>query len=93
MAPSPTVASISVLLGPIVDPLPIAVAPCRLVKGAITVSWPIVTSASITVAPGLTIVTPAIMWRSWMWRWATAATSASWTRSLIPSSSSGSDSS
>ena len=40
-------------------------------------SSPMVTSASITVAPGLTIVTPAIMWRSWIWRWATAATSAS----------------
>ena len=53
MEPSPTVASISVLLGPIVEPLPIAVAPCRLVNGAITVSWPIVTSASITVAAGV----------------------------------------
>ncbi len=90
---SPTPASISVLFGPTVEPLPITVLPCRLVNGAITVSWPIVTSASMTVAAGLTIVTPASMWRSWIWRCATAATSASCTRSLIPSSSSGSDSS
>jgi hypothetical protein len=69
------------------------VSPWRLVKGAMTLSCPIVTPASITVAAGLTIVTPASMWRSWMWRWASAATSASCTRSLMPSSSSGSESS
>jgi hypothetical protein len=61
VAPAPTVASISVLSGPIVLRAPIRVAPWRLVKGAITTSRSSSTPASIVVAAGLTIVAPASM--------------------------------
>ena len=56
-----------------------------LVNGSTTVSSPISTSTSITVAAGSTIVTPASMWRRWIACWATARTSASAARSLTPS--------
>ena len=90
MLPSPMLESCMVVCGPTVLPEPIRVSPWRLVNGAITESWPISTPASMIVASGRTIVTPARMWRSWIRRWAIWVTLASATRSLIPSVSVGS---
>ena len=50
------------------QPPPIRVLPRIVVNGSITVSGPISTPTSMTVAAGSTIVTPARMWRSWIAR-------------------------
>ena len=50
----PTLLSTTVVAGPISEPSPTLVAPCRLVNGRITASRPISTSTSTTVAAGLT---------------------------------------
>ena len=68
-------------------PSPIFVLPLIVVKGSITVSRPISTSTSITVASGSTMPTPARMCRSWIARCASLLTRASSTRSLTPSTS------
>ncbi len=66
---------------------PICVAPLIVVNGSITVSCPISTSTSITVAAGSTMPTPARMCRSWIAACASARTRASASRSLTPSTS------
>ena len=60
------------------------------VLGSTIVSWPIVTSASMIVLSGSTIVTPLRPCASWMRCWASLRTFASSTRSLTPSVSVGS---
>ena len=67
------------------SPAPIFVLPRIVVNGSITVSLPISTSTSITVAGGSTMLTPARMCRSWIARCASLRTCASATRSLTPS--------
>ncbi len=66
---------------------PILVAPRIVVNGSISVSWPICTSTSITVAAGSTMPTPASMCRSWIAACASPRTRASAARSLTPSTS------
>src|SRR5664279_1602464 len=87
---SPTVQAISVVSGPIEHPDPTLVPAWSWVPGRISVSGPIVTSACSQVVAGSCTVTPA----SWARRTSRAlssfASSASWTRSLTPSVSSGS---
>ncbi len=58
--------------------------PRRTWPGSIVASGAISTSASIQVAAGSTIVTPASMWRSAIWRRASAATAARSARLLTP---------
>ena len=86
-APSPTVTSVSVVSGPISQRPPMRVAPSSWVPGWMTVSRPMVTSTSIQVVAGSTIVTPARWWAATMRRFSSAASSASWTRSLTPATS------
>ena len=62
MARSPIRESISVVIGPTVLPDPIEVLPRRDVPGRMVASGSMLTSASIQVAPGSSIVTPARMW-------------------------------
>ncbi len=66
---------------------PMRVVPRIVVNGSITVSCPISTSTSMTVAAGSTMPTPASMWRSWIARCASTRTRASVARSLTPSTS------
>jgi hypothetical protein len=80
----------TVVAGPTADRPPMRVRPRRNVDGSTTVSGPIVTSASMSVLAGSTIVTPARWCAWWIRRWAIAVTTASSTRSLTPSASSGS---
>ena len=74
-----------VVSGPIAQSAPIVVAPLRNVLGSMTVSRPIVTSASMPVESGSTIVTPLRACRSWICFWASLRTWARSTRSLTPS--------
>ena len=69
--------SIRVLWGPIVEPAPTTVAPCRAVPGSMRASGAIETSASITVLAGSTIVAPASIRTSEMRRWASVVAAAS----------------
>ena len=73
-----------------VAPEPIRVAPRRTQPGSIVASAAISTSASIQVAAGSTIVTPASMWRCAMRRRASAAASARSARWLTPRLAAGS---
>ena len=59
LASSSTVQAISVVSGPIEQPLPMVVPACSWVPGRISVSGPIVTSAWIQVVAGSCTVTPA----------------------------------
>ena len=61
VARSPTLESIRVVIGPTAAPDPMLVAPRSVVPGAIVASGAISTSASIQVALGSSIVTPARM--------------------------------
>ena len=72
------------VIGPMMLPEPIEVAPRREVPGRMVASGSIVTSASIQVAPGSSIVTPARMWARRIRRRASSATRARSARSLTP---------
>ena len=81
----PTSVSVSVTSGPMSASAPTEVAPSSWVPGSTVVSWPMVTSTSIHVVSGSTIVTPARMCPSQMRRFSSRPRAASWTRSLTPS--------
>ena len=59
MTSSCSVASMSVVSGPTVQPRPIVVAPRRKLLGSMTESSPIRTSMSMSVEPASTMLTPA----------------------------------
>jgi hypothetical protein len=84
VARSPILESISVAIGPIVLPAPMLEWPRSVVPGRIVVSPAISTSASIQVAPGSSIVTPARIWPTMIRLRASWATRARSARSLIP---------
>ena len=60
-APSPTSVSVRVTSGPTTASAPMLVAPSSWVPGSTVVSWPMLTSTSIQVVAGSTMVTPARM--------------------------------
>ena len=65
---------------------PMTVLPRRMTPGSMVTSSAISTLASMKVLAGSWRVTPARMWASLMRRRISTSASASWTRSLMPSS-------